>query len=670
VRKIVRKQLIVRKLTTSLVFAGFLLGICAPVGWIIIRTLLFYDSGKPLLDQILNDILASPEHLAMYIYMGFGTAIVFAVMGYLISQNNDELCERATELDVLHSEVASQKEIFENRYKVLDNNIKNFHQISSKMQMSLNLDEILLLCAAGLHEVLGYERVNILMVHDSTQLRFVTTAGTDNYDVSGVMLPLDGRIGVIYKCFAEKKVFLVDDISNYPDDYHLQPPYNGLKPLRSKSFVLCPIVVKGEAVGVFGIDNKSSRRPMNDSDVDTIMLFADQVASAITTINLMTSVNTLTTEMENSFAFLLSSRVQHFNNVRDLKESVESVAGGTAAIASAAEGVMASVDETSAAVSEISVTIEQVTRNLDHLADIVHQSASAMEQISRTINDVEQNAAISHEVSSQVKSHTDESRAIVAETIDSLAEIQASVGLSYEAITRLSENSNRIENIVNVINDITKRTNLLALNASIIAAQAGEYGKSFGVVADEIRTLSLQTGHSTSEITSIIEQIMTESKTAANNITITKSLVQRGVELGNSTGETLKAIYDRSVSSMDMTQQIKQATEEEAMSVHLVAKSMEEISAMTTHIFSASTDQTKATKSIARSIESIKDMAHAMVNSTSQQVGDGLRISLIVESVGGMVKEMFNNMETRRDQGAEVIKELESMRRLNSSTPS
>ena len=661
-----RKEPIARKRSKALALSGFLLGSSAPIGWIIIRTFLFYDSGKPLMSQILNDIAVSPEHLVMYNYMGFGTAIVLACLGYLIGRNDDELRERATELDALHREVASQKEIFENRYKVLDNNIKNFHQISSKMQMSLNLDEILRLCAAGLHEVLGYERVNILMVQNGTQLRFVTTAGTDNYEAADVMLPLDERIGVIHKCLAEKKVFLVDDISRYPEEYHLQPPYNSLEPLRSRSFVLCPIVVKGEAVGVFGIDNKSSRRPLNDSDVDTIMLFADQIASAITRINLLASIDALTTEMESSFAFLLSSREQHFKNVKDLEESVESVADGAAVIASAAEGVMASVDETSTAVSEISVTIEQVARNLDHLTGIVLQSASAMEEISSTISNVEQSAAISHEVSSQVKSHADESRAVVAETIDSLAEIQTSVGLSYEAITRLSEDSNKIENIVNVINDITKRTNLLALNASIIAAQAGEYGKSFGVVAEEIRTLSLQTGHSTSEITSIIEQIMTESKSAAHNITTTRSLVQRGVELGNSTGETLKAIYDRSVCSMEMTQQIKQATEEQAMSVHLVAKSMEDISAMTTQIFVASTDQSKATRSIARSVETIKEMAHEMVDSTSHQVEDGLRISRIVESVGGMVKEMFDNMETRRDQGAEVIKELESMRSQNS----
>lgn len=653
-----------RRHSTLFSVSGFVLGISAPIVWAGIRLLFFYDSKQTLLGQVFGDIFGSTERLVMYNYMGFGTALVLSTLGYLIGKNGDELRERASELNILHKEVAAQKEIFENRYRVLDNNIKNFHHISSKIQTSLNLEEILLLCAEGLHEVLGYERVNIMMSQDGTQLRFVTASGTDGFDVEGTTLPLNSNIGVIYKCIADKKVYLIDDISNYPADYHLKSPYNNLEPLRSKSFILCPIVVKGEAIGAFGIDNKSSHRALNDSDVDTIMLFADQVASAITRINLLTSIDTLTTEMEGSFVFLLGSREQNSRNIDNLKESVDSVADGAAVIASAAEGVMASVDETSTAVSEISVAIEQVTRNLDHLAGVVHQSAAAMEEITSTIGNVEQNAAISHEVSSQVKSQADESITVVTETIDSLAEIQNSVELSYEAIKRLVENSSRIENIVSVINDITKRTNLLALNASIIAAQAGEYGKSFGVVADEIRNLSLQTGHSTGEITSIIEEIMSESKTAASNITATKGLVSRGVELGHSTGDTLKAIFDRSVCSMDMTQQIKQATEEQVVSVQMVAKSMEDISSMTSQIFTASTDQAKATKSIARAIETIKEMAHEMVTSTSRQVEDGHQIRRTVESVSEMVKEMFENMEERRAQSSEVVKDLESMKNL------
>ncbi|HIJ81685.1 MAG TPA: GAF domain-containing protein [Desulfuromonadales bacterium] len=653
-----------KKHSTLFMIGGFLLGVLAPIGWVTIRLLFFYDPRQTFFTQLLQDIVKDAEHFALYNYMGGGTAVVLAVLGYMIGKNGDELHARAAELDILHQEVAQQKEVFETRYKVLDRNIKNFHQISSKIQMSLNLEEILVLCAEGLHEVLGYERVNILMADESRQLRFITTAGTEGFDASDVVLPLDPSIGVIYKCFVERKVYLVDDISHYPADYHLKPPHNNLAPLRSRSFILCPIVVKDVSIGAFAIDNKNSRRALNDSDVDTIMLFADQVASAMTRINLLSSIDTLTTEMESSFRFLLGSREQYSRNVRNLQESVDSVADGTSIIASASEGVMSSVDETSSAVNQISVAIEQVTRNLDHLAGIVQQSASAMDQINCAISNVEQNAAISHEVSHQVKLQAEASRSVVAETVAALDEIKTSVGLSFDAIQRLAENSSRIENIVSVINDITKRTNLLALNASIIAAQAGEYGKSFGVVADEIRNLSLQTGHSTGEITSIIEEIMSESKTAASNIRITKDLVHRGVELGHTTGESLTAIFERSACSLDMTQQIKQATQEQVSSVQLVARSMEDISSMTSQIFAASADQAKATKSIARSIESIKDMTHEMVNSTSRQVGDGKLISNTVESVSVMVTEMFDNMEARRIQSAEVVKQLESMKSL------
>jgi methyl-accepting chemotaxis protein len=644
---------------------GFFLGSGAPLGWALLRLVFFYDPGEPLVAQFLHDITRDGQQRLLYVYMGVGTAFVLATLGYLIGKNGDELRQRAIELDGLHQEVASQKEIFEHRFVVLNTNIKSFHQISSRIQTSLNLEEVLLLCAEGLHKVLGYERVNILMTtHAKEELRFVTTAGSNTSAMADLVLPIKPDIGVFYKVMQERKPYLIDDISRYGADYHLQPPYDTVEVFRSRNFIICPIVVKGESVGLFAIDNKRSRRPLNESDLDTIMLFADQVSNAITRINLLSSIDTLTTELESSFSFLQSHREQYSRNVSNLLEGIESVTDGAAVIASASEGVMASVDETSTAVNEISVAIEEVSRNLDTLAGIVHQSASAMEQISSTIANVERSAAISHEVSSQVQAETAEGRTAVSETIGALDEIQCSVEESHARITRLAANSNRIENIVSVINDITKRTNLLALNASIIAAQAGEHGRSFGVVADEIRNLSLQTGHSTGEITAIIEEIMFESQQAADNITASKGLVQRGVELGHVMGQTLQAIYDRSVCSMEMTQEIKQATEEQSLSVQTVARSMEDISDMTSQIFNASKDQAKATRSIARSVETIKEMAHEMVQSTARQVDDGRQSRNTVESVSAMVSQMFDNMEARRAQGAEVVKELESMKSL------
>lgn len=644
---------------------GFILGITAPIAWVVIRLIFFPEPGLSFWDQVTSDITRSACQIGLYVYMGAGTALVMAGLGYFIGKAGDELHKRAGELDSLHTEVASQKEIFENRYLVLDNNIKNFHQIGSRIQKSLNVQEVLSLCAEGLHEILGYERVNILMADNNrTHLYFVAATGSEGFNPAGVTLPLDGRTGVIHKCFAEQKLFLIEDIGKYPDNFHVQPPFNSIRPIRSRSFVLCPIVVKGESVGLFGIDNKFTHRTLNDTDVDTIKLFADQAASAIVRINLLSAIDGLTLELGKTFTGLLTNRESHSRYVLSLRNSVESLADNTAHIASASESVMASVDETSSAVNEISVAIDQVSKNLDSLSDTVDKSASAMEQISGSLKNVEQGTVNSHEVSSQVKVEADKSMAVVEETIGALEEIQNSVDLSYNGIKKLSENSNRIDAIVNVINDITKRTNLLALNASIIAAQAGEYGKSFGVVADEIRNLSLQTGQSTGEITGIIEDITNEARAAAGNIAMVRDMVVKGVTLGKETGKALQVIRASSQRAMEMTEQIKIATEEQSKGVQMVTMSIEDVSAMTSQIFKASKEQAGATRSIARSVDTIKDMTHEMVQATGRQVEDGSEIKKAVDQVGNMVVGIFDALEKRKDESGMVVKEMDLMKEI------
>lgn len=644
---------------------GLTLGVSAPIVWTILRLIFFADPNAPLLSQVFSDITRSSYNLALYTYMGVGTACVMAFLGRRIGKASDELHGRAAELDSLHREVASQKEVFENRYKVLDSNIKNFHQISSRIQKTINMQEVLSLCAEGLSEVLGYERVNILMADESrTSLHFVASTGNEGFDTSGITLPLDKRIGIIWKCFVDRKLVLVDDISRCPSDYLLQSPYNSIKPLRSKNFILCPIVLKGQTVGLFGIDNKFSHRALNDTDVDTAKLFADQAASAITRINLLKSIDTLTLELGKTFSGLLKNREFYSRNVYSLKSAVDSLTDNTTSIASASESVMVSVDETSSAVAEILVAIEQVAKNLDALSENVDKSVSAMEEINASIKNVEESTVVSHRLSRGVKEQADKGSSIVKENIASLAEIQNSVDQSYMGIKRLSENSSRIEGIVNVINDITKRTNLLALNASIIAAQAGEYGKSFGVVADEIRNLSLQTGQSTGEITGIIEEIMGESKNAAYNITLTKELVKKGVKLGQETGEALKVIVETSQGAMEMTEEINIATEEQAKSVQLVTRSIEDISSMTAQIFNASKEQSNSTKNIARAIDSIKEMTQEMVNATGRQVRDGSDIKKSVEAVGSMVVGLFDDLEKRREESGEVVRELQVIKEI------
>lgn len=643
---------------------GALFGVGAPIAWILIRIIFFHQQGISIFDQIVEDITATPQQLVLYLYMGGGTSLVMAGLGAAIGRSTDQLHERAAELDLLHNEVADQKEIFENRYKILDNNVRHYHQISSQIQKSTDLQEVIALCAEGLHKILGYERVNILLCDEQRQqLELVISTGEQTGSPQPLHLPLDERIGIINKSFREKRVYLIDNIDNYPEEFRLKPPFDELRPFRSKCFILCPIVVQGEAIGIFGIDNKFSHRMLNETDTNTVMLFADQLVSAFTRTKLLGSVNTLTDKLASTFAELLKNREQHSRTVTNLKTAMASLSDETAQIADNAEKILYSVGTTGSSANQISIAIEQVSSNLDALSETVYKAASAMEEVNATLNSVMQNAAISHSVSSQVRSQANESLDMVNETIAAMDEIQQAVDQSYQGIMRLAENSSRIEGIVGVINDITKRTNLLALNASIIAAQAGEFGRSFGVVADEIRNLSLQTGQSTGEIASIISEIMNESSQAASNVKITKNLVQKGVNLGQETGQFLTRIVSSANEAMEMTEEIKISTKEQADTIATMTRSIEDLSNMASQIFSSSKEQSAATRHIAGSVDTIKQMTLGMVEATGHQVKDTAAIRTSAEQTAEMVTNIFADLEKRREDSNKVVAALAVMKR-------
>ncbi len=658
------KRLLLQTRTLLYLICGFFLGCGAPFAWSVIRLILFREPALSPWAQVISDLTRNSQNMALYAYMGFGTAMVLGTLGFIVGRTADQLRERGDELDDLNHQIASQKELFENRYKVLDNNIKNFHQISSRIQRSINTREVLQLCAEGLHDILGYERINILMAsEDRRTLHFITATGTEDFDLKGVSLPIDSRSGVIYKCFADRKLYFIDDIGRYPYDYHLQPPYDALRPLRSRSFVICPIVVKGEAVGLFGIDNRFSHRSLNDTDVDTIRLFADQAASALTKIDLIGAIDTLTVELENSFAGLLKNRTNYTLTLERLQQAVRTVAEGTAHIVAAAGSVMTSVDDTGSEVAGISAAVDQAASNLDNLSRTIATSVSAVEEINVSIRTVERLTEESHERSSQVKVQADQGQVVAAEAIRILDELHRAVELSYKGITTLSENSGRIDGIVTVINEVTKRTNLLALNASIIATQAGDQGAGFGVVSDEIRNLSLKTGASTREITAIIQQVRSESRQAAEQIALTKELVHRGVASGQLMAEALQMIHARSEESLEMTREIRNVTRDEVENVQLVTKSMEEVSAMTARIADVFQEQNASLKRIVQAIEVIKEFSHDMVRSSNRQAEGGHEISRSLESVSVMLGEMLVTMEKRREQSAQVVAELEQLRK-------
>ncbi|MHB8709622.1 MAG: methyl-accepting chemotaxis protein [Desulfuromonadales bacterium] len=643
---------------------GMLLGVMAPIGWIILRLLLFWQDGAGLVDQIVDDIVRTPQQIAHYLYMCGGTAMVLGAFGYFIGQASQQIHDRAQELNLVNREMAEQKADSERRFRDLDHSIKNFHAINADMQKSVNRQEVMRRAADGLHEVIGFDRVNVLMVDSqSNQLVFAANrdsqAGNEKPDDT---LPMDERSGCLYKALRDRKVLLIEDVARMPEEYRLKPPFDAITQLRSRSFIICPIVVRDQAVGLFCVDKKYQRVTLVDTDIDTVKLFADQVASSLARIHLLDAVEALTRQLEHTFAEFLKYREQHGSLIRSLHGTIASSSGATTDISGGAGMIQESVAATRSSLGQISVSIDQVSHSLKLLNDFVENSIAAMTEIHYTVNAVQESGVRSHTMSEAVKGHAEEGVAAVSQVIEGMRGIVSAVEQAESAIDRLSRKSEQVGSITSVITGLTQKTSLLALNASIIAAQAGEHGRSFAVVADEVRALAHEAASSTDQINRIIEEIQSYTQETVSHIESTRRLVDDGMGRGEEMARSLQQILSSSVQAMDMARDIRRATQEISSSVDAVSRSTEELGEMSSKVSLASREEAQGARSIVKAVEDVQSMTLDMVAATRKQVENSGQIMSAVDQVSAMAAKIFDEMESRRQASLAVVEDLRQVK--------
>jgi len=646
---------------------GMLLGVMAPLGWIILRLMLFWDAGSPLWDQVLNDITGTEQSRYMYAYMCGGTMMVLGSFGFFIGRASQQIHDRARKLDQLNQDVAEQKTAFEHRFNDLDRSIKNFHTINADLQKSVNHQEILRLAADGLHDVIGFDRVNVLMVQEaSKQLHFAVCRGAQLDSDISIKLPLDERAGCLYKSIKDRHVMLIEDITRMPEEYHLQPPCDSVPQLRSRNFILCPIIVRNQAIGLIGVDNKYKRRKLNDTDVDTVKLFADQISSSIMRVNLLDAVDALTKQLEHTFNEFLKYRDEHAELIDSLRQATSSTTSATADISGGAGIIQESVNATRSAVGQISVSIEQVSNSLKSLNEFMESSIASMTEIQYTVSAVEESTVRSLAMSETVKERAEHGVETVKHVLDGLRGIVSSVENAEGIITSLSEKGDEIGTITSVVTELTQKTSLLALNAAIIAAQAGEHGRSFAVVADEVRTLAQEAATSTDRINQIIEEIQKYTRETVSHIGSTQQLVREGMEQGVEMSDVLAQILDSSQQAMEMSHDIRKATQEISQSVIGVSNSIEELGEMSSQVSRASREEANGAKSIVTAVEEVRSMTDDMVLATSRQAENTRLIETSVERVSEMAVRIFDEMDDRRTGSLQVIEELRRLKEKNS----
>ncbi len=239
-----------------------------------------------------------------------------------------------------------------------------------------------------------------------------------------------------------------------------------------------------------------------------------------------------------------------------------------------------SLDKLNLSADDLAVIAEQTNTGVQSQTLEIETVVSAVEQMTLAVKEVEGSTFQASEATTYSNSVVNEASTMIEETIDAINQVAEQVEGAVKVVHELAAGSSEIGEVLNVISGISEQTNLLALNAAIEAARAGEAGRGFAVVADEVRSLAHSTKGSTIEIQQMIEKLQDLAKSATRVMEAGRNSARESVIAAGKTGENLKQVVIQVEKVNDMNRQIASATTEQAAVAEEVSRAMINISAI------------------------------------------------------------------------------------------
>jgi methyl-accepting chemotaxis protein len=245
--------------------------------------------------------------------------------------------------------------------------------------------------------------------------------------------------------------------------------------------------------------------------------------------------------------------------------------------------IRASAQENVTVASEITHLSTELKQQIERQSERMDEIATATEEMNTTIAENARNAAITARAAERNGAVATEGGSVVSLTAEKMRRIGEVIGVSARTVESLGNASSQISEILSVINDIADQTNLLALNAAIEAARAGEQGRGFAVVADEVRKLAERTTAATREISAMVTGIQSETHSAVSQIEIGNQAVQEGVQFAERASAALHDIVKSSAEVQQMVSEIATACTEQSSASESIAQHVGEISSLAKH---------------------------------------------------------------------------------------
>jgi methyl-accepting chemotaxis protein len=333
-------------------------------------------------------------------------------------------------------------------------------------------------------------------------------------------------------------------------------------------------------------------------------------------------------------------------------------------IAAQMEKLFAIVDEVSSSINEMSVASQQVAENVEILSSSTEVTASSITELDASIKEIEENAEKTNQLSEEAARDAEQGKKAVTETIDGIGAIREMVDRAGSAIEELGNQSKAIGKILTVIDDVADQTSLLALNAAIIAAQAGEHGRGFAVVADEIRELAERTAVSTREIAAIIGNLQNGTQEAVKAMAAGSDRVHQEVARSKVAGEALEKIRNSTLKSTEQVRGIVRATQEQSRGSRQITNSINQVASMLGQISTAVKQQTEGSRQLARAAESMKEIASQVKLSTGEQAKGGRQINTSMEKIRTMIERIDEATREQNQRSRQVLEAVSNIRMI------
>ena len=303
------------------------------------------------------------------------------------------------------------------------------------------------------------------------------------------------------------------------------------------------------------------------------------------------------------------------------------------------ETLNATVADTSGFIQEMGSSITQVTANANKLSQFAEDTNATMVEVVKSLENISEQAEHSRQLSETTNHDAISGQDAVEQTINSMTAISEITDNISDVIGNLENHSSDIASILDVINDVAEQTSLLALNASIISAQAGSHGKGFSVVADEIKGLAVRVRTSTREIAEIVKAVQHESSRAVAAIHLGQHEVDKGVVLAHKAGEALYKISESAGSSASVAADIAKSVRQQTVIHAEMTESIRDVSTMSAQISQAITRQERRTEDLTAIMNSLQGLEEHVLGVIREQQNKSYHVAELMEGVLEFVHE-------------------------------